>query len=46
MGNSAQHFLGCNKALGQGCPPPGPLVLSQKHQGDKVNTVRVPDQAK
>jgi hypothetical protein len=37
MGNSVQHFLGCNKAHGQGCPPSGPPVLSKQHHRGKVH---------
>jgi hypothetical protein len=46
MGDASQHNLGCDEALGQGCPPPEPPVVSQPHQGGKVHTLRVQDPAK
>jgi hypothetical protein len=46
MGNSAQLFLGCDEALGLGCPPFGPPAVRQQHHRVKVHMHRVQDQAK
>jgi hypothetical protein len=46
MGNSAQLFLGCDEALGLGCPPFGRPAVRQQHHRVKVHMHRVQDQAK
>jgi hypothetical protein len=46
MGNSLQSYLGYGYVLVQGYATPGPPVLNCQHQGGKVYTFRVHDQAK